>query len=45
VPHRLAPRHITTTEHPGRAMIAVVPRKGEGPRTADSVDINRFGSP
>lgn len=42
---RLAPRHTTTTEHLGRAMIAVVPREGEGPRILDSADINRLGSP
>ncbi|MER5948490.1 NAD(P)H-binding protein [Streptomyces sp. NPDC001904] len=42
--HRLAPRHTTTTEHLGRAMIAVVGRKGTGPRVLNSEDINRLGS-
>ncbi|SEC25302.1 hypothetical protein SAMN04490357_1556 [Streptomyces misionensis] len=43
--HRLAPRHTTTTEHVGRAMLAVVERKGEGPRILTSADINQLGSP
>jgi hypothetical protein len=42
---KLAPRHMTTTEHLGRAMIAVVALQGDGPRVLFSHDINRLGAP
>ncbi|XUL89315.1 NAD(P)H-binding protein [Streptomyces galilaeus] len=42
--HRLAPRHMTTTEHLGRAMIAVVSLKGTGPSVLYSPEINRLGA-
>ncbi|MDX3762410.1 epimerase [Streptomyces sp. AK02-04a] len=43
--HRLAPGHTTTTEHLGRAMIAVVGLDGRGPHVLHSPDINRLGTP
>ncbi|MEV6181834.1 epimerase [Streptomyces sp. NPDC052016] len=43
--HRLAPRHTTTTEHLGRAMIATVGLDGRGPHVLRSPDINRLGTP
>ncbi|MET7490599.1 NAD(P)H-binding protein [Streptomyces sp. NPDC005538] len=42
--HRLAPAHTTTTEHLGRAMIAVVGLHGTGPSVLHSPDINRLGT-
>lgn len=41
---RLAPGHTTTTEHLGRAMLAVVPLKGAGEHILYSKDINRLGA-
>ncbi|MEU3248352.1 NAD(P)H-binding protein [Streptomyces sp. NPDC006875] len=41
---RLAPGHVTTTEHLGRAMIAVVALKGGGPSVLHSPEINRLGA-
>lgn len=41
---RLVPRHVTTTEHLGRAMIAVVALEGTGPTVLDSPEINRLGT-
>ncbi|WP_210584099.1 NAD(P)H-binding protein [Streptomyces sp. GESEQ-35] len=41
---RLAPRHTTTTEHLGLAMLAVVEQQGAGPRVLGNEDINRLGS-
>ncbi|WP_329120484.1 NAD(P)H-binding protein [Streptomyces sp. NBC_01465] len=38
---RLIPRHVTTTENLGRAMIAVVGRAGEGERVLASPEINK----
>ncbi|WP_405539428.1 epimerase [Streptomyces sp. NBC_00075] len=43
--NRLAPGHVTTTEHLGRAMIAVVGLDGGGPTVLYSRDINRLGAP
>ncbi|MET7574737.1 epimerase [Streptomyces sp. NPDC005492] len=43
--HRLAPGHTTTTEHLGRAMIAVVGLHGTGPSVLHSPEINRLGAP
>ncbi|MFE2912966.1 NAD-dependent epimerase/dehydratase family protein [Kitasatospora indigofera] len=43
--HRLAPRHTTTTEQLGRAMIATVGLDGRGPHVLDSSAINRLGTP
>ncbi|MEV6175049.1 NAD(P)H-binding protein [Streptomyces sp. NPDC051954] len=40
---RLAPRHTTTTEHLGCAMLAVVGQQGAGPKVLDNEDINRLG--
>ncbi|MCZ4102263.1 epimerase [Streptomyces sp. H39-C1] len=40
---RLAPGHTTTTEHLGRAMLAVVALKGAGEHILYSKDINRLG--
>ncbi|MDT0541573.1 MULTISPECIES: NAD(P)H-binding protein [Streptomyces] len=40
---RLAPTHVTTTEHLGRAMIAVTAIQGSGPTVLSSRDINRLG--
>ncbi|WP_326761619.1 epimerase [Streptomyces phaeochromogenes] len=42
---RVAPGHVTTTEHLGRAMIAVVALQGDGPTVLSSRDINRLGAP
>ncbi|WP_405652813.1 NAD-dependent epimerase/dehydratase family protein [Streptomyces sp. NBC_00019] len=42
---RLAPRHTTTTEQLGGAMIAVVALDGHGPHVLHSPDINRLGIP
>lgn len=41
---RLAPEYVTTTEHLGRAMIAVVALKGDGPSVLHSPEINRLGA-
>ncbi|MFF4269539.1 NAD-dependent epimerase/dehydratase family protein [Streptomyces sp. NPDC001536] len=41
---RLTPKHVTTTEHLGRAMIAVTRLKGQGPTVLHSPDINRLGA-
>ncbi|WP_393072513.1 NAD(P)H-binding protein [Streptomyces sp. LN704] len=41
---RLAPKYVTTTEHLGRAMIAVVALKGDGPSVLHSPEINRLGA-
>ncbi len=41
---RLAPGHVTTTEHIGRAMIAVMALRGDGPALLSSRDINRLGA-
>ncbi|MFD8418673.1 epimerase [Streptomyces sp. NPDC059466] len=41
---RLAPKHVTTTEHLGRAMIAVVALQGSGPSVLHSPEINRLGA-
>ncbi|MFJ5272878.1 NAD(P)H-binding protein [Streptomyces sp. NPDC088358] len=41
---RLAPKYVTTTEHLGRAMIAVVALKGDGPAVLHSPEINRLGA-
>ncbi|MFF2732251.1 NAD-dependent epimerase/dehydratase family protein [Streptomyces sp. NPDC058008] len=43
--HRLAPRHTTTTQHLGRAMIATTGLGGRGPHVLDSLEINRLGTP
>ncbi|MEU1201545.1 NAD-dependent epimerase/dehydratase family protein [Streptomyces sp. NPDC005813] len=43
--HRIAPGHTTTTEHLGRAMIAVAKQKGDEPHVLGSGDINRLGAP
>ncbi|GGN89239.1 hypothetical protein GCM10011579_083860 [Streptomyces albiflavescens] len=37
---RLFPRHTTTTDTVGRAMLAVTRRQGRGPRVLTSVGIN-----
>ncbi|MET8560945.1 NAD-dependent epimerase/dehydratase family protein [Streptomyces flaveolus] len=42
---RVAPGHVTTTEHLGRAMIAVVALQGRSPMVLSSRDINRLGAP
>ena len=42
--HRLMPKHTTTTEHLGRAMLAVTSLQGEGPHVLYSPDINRLGA-
>ncbi|WP_052424649.1 NAD-dependent epimerase/dehydratase family protein [Streptomyces fulvoviolaceus] len=42
---RLAPGHVTTTEHLGRAMIAVVALRGGSPTVLSNRDINRLGEP
>ncbi|MFF3380414.1 NAD(P)H-binding protein [Streptomyces sp. NPDC002680] len=42
---RLAPGYVTTTEHLGRAMIAVVALQGDGCKVLSSRDINRLGAP
>ncbi|MET9479321.1 NAD-dependent epimerase/dehydratase family protein [Streptomyces sp. NPDC006638] len=41
---RLLPAHVTTTEHLGRAMLAVVALRGAGPRVLYSPEINRLGA-
>ena len=41
---RLIPKHVTTTEHLGRAMIAVTRLKGQGPAVLYSPEINRLGA-
>ncbi|MFC4031134.1 NAD-dependent epimerase/dehydratase family protein [Streptomyces polygonati] len=41
---RVAARHVTTTEHLGRAMLAVVRLEGGGPHILHSPEINRLGS-
>ncbi|MFJ5265013.1 NAD-dependent epimerase/dehydratase family protein [Streptomyces sp. NPDC088387] len=41
--HRIAPKHTTTTEHLGRAMLAVT-RQAEQKRVLYSLDINRLGA-
>ncbi|MYS24883.1 Uncharacterized conserved protein YbjT, contains NAD(P)-binding and DUF2867 domains [Streptomyces sp. DvalAA-14] len=41
---RFAPRHVTTTEQLGRAMLAVVRLGGGGPHILHSPEINRLGS-
>ncbi|MGW5169834.1 NAD(P)H-binding protein [Streptomyces nodosus] len=41
--HRLAPRHTTTTEHIGRAMLAVIRPGAVEQRILYSPDINRLG--
>jgi uncharacterized protein YbjT (DUF2867 family) len=42
---RLIPRHVTTTEHVGRAMVAVARLEGAGPSVLRTPDINRLGAP
>ncbi|MEZ0064742.1 uncharacterized protein YbjT (DUF2867 family) [Streptacidiphilus sp. MAP12-20] len=42
---RLAPKHVTTTEHLGRAMLAVVGLRGAGERVLASPEINALGAP
>ncbi|WP_335982580.1 MULTISPECIES: NAD(P)H-binding protein [Streptomycetaceae] len=41
---RLAPRHVTTTQALGRAMLAVTRLDGEEPYVLHSPDINRLGA-
>jgi uncharacterized protein YbjT (DUF2867 family) len=41
---RLLPRHATTTDHIGRAMLATTQLRGEGPHILHSPDINRLGA-
>ncbi|GGN46168.1 NAD-dependent epimerase/dehydratase family protein [Streptomyces fuscichromogenes] len=41
---RLTPRHVTTTEHLGRAMIATARLRGRGPAVLYSPEINRLGA-
>ncbi|MFE1958756.1 epimerase [Streptomyces sp. NPDC059479] len=41
---RVIPRHVTTTDHLGRAMIEVVGLAGTGPTVLYSPDINRLGA-
>jgi hypothetical protein len=41
---RVAPKHTTTTEHLGRAMIAVAALQGAGPHILHSQDINRMSA-
>jgi hypothetical protein len=41
---RMAPKHVTTTEALGRAMLATVRLAGEGPHVLHSPDINRLGA-
>ncbi|KIF77416.1 epimerase [Streptomyces sp. 150FB] len=41
---RLLPKQTTTTEHLGRAMLAVVGLRGEGPHILHSPEINRLGT-
>ncbi|MEU8759715.1 epimerase [Streptomyces sp. NPDC048659] len=42
--HRLAPAHTTTTDHLGRAMLAVARTRPPGDRVLYSRDINRLGA-
>jgi uncharacterized protein YbjT (DUF2867 family) len=42
---RVAPKHVTTTEHMGRAMLAVVGLQGTGERVLASPQINALGAP
>jgi len=42
--HRLFPGHTTTTEHLGRAMLAVARPGASAPRILHSPDINRLGA-
>ncbi|MFE4173582.1 NAD(P)H-binding protein [Streptomyces sp. NPDC056909] len=42
---RLLPRHVTTTDHLGRAMIEVTGLAGTGATVLYSPDINRLGAP
>ncbi|MFE3584063.1 hypothetical protein [Streptomyces vinaceus] len=39
---RVAPRHVTSTEQMGRAMLAAARLNGAGPRILHSADINRL---
>ncbi|MEU3186031.1 NAD-dependent epimerase/dehydratase family protein [Streptomyces sp. NPDC006923] len=41
---RLAPGHVTTTEHIGRAMLAVVGLRGAGPHILHSREINQLAA-
>ncbi|MFF4507536.1 NAD(P)H-binding protein [Streptomyces sp. NPDC001401] len=41
---RVAPRYVTSTEHLGRAMIAVARRDGRGPRILRTDQITRLGA-
>ncbi|MFC8435125.1 NAD-dependent epimerase/dehydratase family protein [Streptomyces sp. NPDC057253] len=41
---RLMPKYVTTTEHLGRAMIAVTRLRGQGPTVLHSPEINELGS-
>lgn len=41
---RLMPAHVTTTEHLGRAMLAVVALRGAEPHVLYSPEINRLGA-
>ncbi|WP_329129681.1 NAD(P)H-binding protein [Streptomyces sp. NBC_01476] len=41
---RVVPRHVTTTDRLGRAMLAVVRLDGGGPHILHSPDINRLGA-
>ncbi|MDX3077831.1 epimerase [Streptomyces sp. MI02-7b] len=41
--HRIAPKHTTTTDHLGRAMLAVTRPDTAAQRILDSRDINRLG--
>jgi uncharacterized protein YbjT (DUF2867 family) len=40
---RVVPRHVTTTQALGRAMLAVARQEGAGPRLLHSPEINRLG--
>lgn len=42
---RVAPGYVTTTDHLGRAVIAVVALQGGSPTVLSSRDINRLGAP
>ncbi|MFJ5220896.1 epimerase [Streptomyces sp. NPDC088354] len=42
--HRIAPKHTTTTDHLGRAMLAVTRPDTAAQRILDSRDINRLGA-
>ncbi|MDX3850188.1 epimerase [Streptomyces sp. AK02-01A] len=41
---KLSPDHVTTTEHLGRAMLAVVALRGAGPHILHSREINQLGA-